>query len=354
MGTAELCPGCREPMDLRRGRRVWHCPSCGHERRFHRHLDAGRSSIARIYALEDPRTGAVRYVGQTVRRLRDRLYEHVEECLVRPVRTRRQRWIYGLYLAHLAPVIVELERVPYMERDAAERHWIGQFRRAGADLVNTLPGGNEITRFDRQVAREKATAAEAQAIRVQIDAQVPKGHRLMQPQSAPGPLEWPNAATTYSVALRTTIDSPNGWVGPSAGRYRLATSKGACDEGRVQRQGQFVPDEAEYHTLIAAVSDILDRIAAHPRKLDPSTFSLAVYSFREIVVKQIRGECKVTAASLQAVHGDAQALLRRFGTVEAIWQPKTQISWLFRQPPGARIRDGLVIRDDEEAGRRES
>lgn len=333
-------------MELTPGRWVWHCRTCSHKRRYHKHLDVSGRDIARIYALKDPRTGEVRYVGQTVRGLRTRLYEHVQECLIRRVETSRQRWVYGLYLKRLAPAIEELEVVPYMERDMAERRWIAHFKRAGANLVNSHPGGNQITPFDRQIARAKTPRRTAPPALGQPRAGRTKNGGAPRPKGpVAGPLTWPDDQASYSLALRTRIDIPDGGLEPASLCYRLATRTGVGSERAVSLKGQLAPEVAEYHTLVAALRDILRRIAADPKKRDPRTFSIAIYSPRETVIKHIKGEVTVTALSLRFLVSDAQDLLKRFSRVEAIWLPSTQLDWLFRQPQGVRVVAGRVIPD---------
>lgn len=95
-----------------------------------------------VYALVDPRTSQVRYVGETVRKGSTRFAQHV--------RTARQQttppvnaWIRGLLDAGIAPVMVEIEE--FSEKPAmheSEVFWIEQFRAMGAALLNIAPGGS--------------------------------------------------------------------------------------------------------------------------------------------------------------------------------------------------------------------
>lgn len=73
-----------------------------------------------IYCLKDPRDGSVRYVGQTIKRLPQRLSEHV--C--RPAGKRMRAWIVELDALGLRPSIEALEIVPSADLNARERFWL--------------------------------------------------------------------------------------------------------------------------------------------------------------------------------------------------------------------------------------
>lgn len=144
------------------------------------------------------------------------------------------------------------------------------------------------------------------------------------------PAAWLRGAH-YTVVLCSYIDG-NGRSsvgrGPASGRYQLWTSGGNGARASVTHAGECAADEAEYLTLIAALDDLLARIAAKQR--DPTTFSLTIYSRRELVVKQLDGTYRARATSLQPLHARAQACLRRFAGVELIWKQGAAIERLLR------------------------
>lgn len=92
-----------------------------------------------IYALADPRTGDVRYVGKTSRKLSTRLRQHVNRS-AKP-ETRCACWIRALVALGLVPDARELEVVSEEQWPAAERRWISALRAEGADLTNLTEGG---------------------------------------------------------------------------------------------------------------------------------------------------------------------------------------------------------------------
>lgn len=88
-----------------------------------------------IYALQDPRDGALRYVGQTKKKLSERLIGHL--C-IKPFFSdlKKDRWIRELAKAGLEPQIVPLESVRDEDADQAEAHWYETLRNRGCQLLN--------------------------------------------------------------------------------------------------------------------------------------------------------------------------------------------------------------------------
>ena len=90
-----------------------------------------------IYGLCDPRSGCLRYIGQS-KRLGKRFWRHCNP----PPRDRSHRgcWLRGLRNAGLAPELVVLEEATSETAAIIEAFWIASLRAAGADLVNTTDG----------------------------------------------------------------------------------------------------------------------------------------------------------------------------------------------------------------------
>ncbi|MEV0352778.1 GIY-YIG nuclease family protein [Nonomuraea sp. NPDC050680] len=88
-----------------------------------------------VYALTDPLTGAVFYVGKTIQ-LRVRIREHLND---RTDSKKAQR-IRALRLAGLAPAVSILEEGTG-DWCEAERRWIAEHRAAGVVLANRTDGG---------------------------------------------------------------------------------------------------------------------------------------------------------------------------------------------------------------------
>jgi hypothetical protein len=90
-----------------------------------------------IYALIDPRTGLIRYVGKAndpKRRLADHLRD-TRDC-------HRVRWIQALVRDNLQPELTILEIVADAHWQTAEQRWIETLRAQGIPLTNATDGGD--------------------------------------------------------------------------------------------------------------------------------------------------------------------------------------------------------------------
>lgn len=94
-------------------------------------------ATGRIYALRDPETLAIHYVGQTVHPAQTRMYGHLNAA--RHGTTRCAHWLRSL---PTEPVVTVLEdAVPRDELDSREQHWITTMRRRHEPLMNSPFGG---------------------------------------------------------------------------------------------------------------------------------------------------------------------------------------------------------------------
>jgi predicted GIY-YIG superfamily endonuclease len=94
-----------------------------------------------LYALLDPRSGAIRYVGVSANVLQ-RYEQHCEPPRGRRRRTYKEHWIASLAKRGLAPKIEVLGEFPSAPRAAmAEVLLIKQLRELGFRLTNTTAGG---------------------------------------------------------------------------------------------------------------------------------------------------------------------------------------------------------------------
>jgi hypothetical protein len=91
-----------------------------------------------IYALCEPDTGEVRYVGKTVIKLSHRLHKHISCKANRPV----ANWCRKRVREGRRPQIVAIDVVPNDAWVAAESEWIAHYRaRAGDRIMNLTDGG---------------------------------------------------------------------------------------------------------------------------------------------------------------------------------------------------------------------
>jgi hypothetical protein len=111
--------------------------------RYHEFLARKRASLARrvfIYALIDPFTDDVRYVGKSIRP-KERLTNHCNE----QTRTWRTNWIQSVLARGKRPRLRLLEVLDCDDDwQAAERRWIAGLRAQGANLTNCTSGGDGV------------------------------------------------------------------------------------------------------------------------------------------------------------------------------------------------------------------
>jgi hypothetical protein len=97
-----------------------------------------------IYALTDPDTGEVRYIGQT-RKLWQRYAQHL---LVPRGTSAKLAWLKDLESKRKLPGLRILESVPEDEGSSAERRWIRHWRSQGTSLLNYSPPSVRVTRWN--------------------------------------------------------------------------------------------------------------------------------------------------------------------------------------------------------------
>lgn len=89
-----------------------------------------------IYTLTDPRTGLVKYVGKT----NDPAYR-LRKHLTEKNNTYKCQWVKGLKALGLQPILEIIDECSLSDWEQKERFYIRLYKAIGANLVNTLPGG---------------------------------------------------------------------------------------------------------------------------------------------------------------------------------------------------------------------
>jgi hypothetical protein len=105
---------------------------------------------AYIYALLDPDTDEVHYIGKT-EYLDRRFGAHMQ---ANPAKSKkRAEWIRGLINEGKKPKLLVLEVRPFDDWVEAERDWIAYYRSLNAPLKNVHKGGEGGTRFENKTFR---------------------------------------------------------------------------------------------------------------------------------------------------------------------------------------------------------
>lgn len=129
--------------------------------------------VVYIYALHDPVSGELRYIGKTVDP-RARLGQHIRG-VDRGRATHVKLWVKGLLARGLQPLMRVVEACCPVTWQDRERACIAEHRGAGARLTNTAAGGNEPHRTTEDCR------AGAKAVNSSPDAKL---HNLMRYMSA--------------------------------------------------------------------------------------------------------------------------------------------------------------------------
>ena len=110
-----------------------------------------------IYALLDPRTDEVRYIGKTEQKLGYRLTQHLRRATKEDTNRHVLNWLRQLLAEGLMPEISILERVnddeDWREREQA---WIAHAREVGWPITNETDGGEGILNPSAKVKQGRA------------------------------------------------------------------------------------------------------------------------------------------------------------------------------------------------------
>lgn len=96
-------------------------------------------NMGRIYVLRHPITNEIRYCGQTIKTLKYRLNEHIQDSKRRHYHS--ANWIQSLLKQNLKPLITLVEECDYKDLNSREIYYIKHFRELKINLTNTSNGG---------------------------------------------------------------------------------------------------------------------------------------------------------------------------------------------------------------------
>lgn len=102
-----------------------------------------------IYGLIDPRTNKIRYIGQTIQSLKNRLNGHIGDAKYNRYNRRKENWIKSLFKLKLEPLIEIIEECSKEKLNERESYWISYYN--DNDLTNLTPGGDNSYNSDNYI-----------------------------------------------------------------------------------------------------------------------------------------------------------------------------------------------------------
>jgi len=105
--------------------------------------------------------------------------------------------------------------------------------------------------------------------------------------------------------------------GKGYGSYQITAPGGGTTLERLDYGDGVTNNQAEYRTLIAALTRLLETLGA-----DAGAVTVTVRGDSQLVLYQIQGTWKVKTDSLRPVHRQAVDLVARFGRVDLIWHAR--------------------------------
>jgi len=126
----------------------------------------------KIYTLENPDTGEVRYLGKTVKSLTSRLSHHKGTHST----THKDQWIRSL---DKDPVIIKIDEVDEENWEFWESWWIQYFKFIGANLTNhTLGGdGHNGVRQSEKSNRKRSKSLSGRSRKDEVKKKISESHK---------------------------------------------------------------------------------------------------------------------------------------------------------------------------------
>lgn len=133
----------------------------------------------KIYTLTDPRNNEIRYIGKTVRSLKNRLCAHISAAITNKEQNHRSNWIKQLVKVDLLPVIELVEEVNEDFWKETEQYWIAQFKAWNFSLVNMTDGGdgNNNQIFSKETIEKRAQALKGRKRPLEVREKISLGHK---------------------------------------------------------------------------------------------------------------------------------------------------------------------------------
>jgi len=174
--------------------------------------------MAAVYALCDPVTREIRYIGKTVVKPRDRLRRHVWDALKGGTDWPVSRWIRKI---SQDPALLILEECDRDVAPRAEQVWIAWGRRVGLRLLNLTDGGDGMQGYQLSAETRAKIGAASRRRRVLSDEtrqRMSAAARTRPPISdetrrklaatSTGRVKSPETRSKLSASLRTRAQDP--------------------------------------------------------------------------------------------------------------------------------------------------
>ncbi|MDQ6693023.1 MAG: hypothetical protein M3014_01180 [Chloroflexota bacterium] len=203
-------------------------------------------------------------------------------------------------------------------------HAGNQYNEAADELASRAAFNFDGKIYDRFRAAQAATGREMPGEKALAQIGLPVAPSAGD-ESAPGTNDWLKGAD-YTLALRTKQSSVHRTS--SSGSYIIWNKEGNKRAYSVKHAGEHGQDEAEYMTLAAAMTQLQEILTLTDRL--PSDHTVTIYSCKELMVKQLKGEYRVKAPALQYLYAEVSALLKSFKQAELIWKQSPQIDNMFK------------------------
>lgn len=227
-----------------------------------------------IYALKDPRDGAVRYIGKAKDPKR-RLYLHLREAKKGKIKTHKNYWVGLLLSLGETPEMELLDQVPDFQQNFFERAYIKVYRELGTKLTNLTDGGDGgATTTGRKLSPERCAAISARNKGVPktlehraalssalIGRPVPEG-KACRGGRKPGFKQTEDTKAKISATRKTRV-----YVNPMLGRRHTPESKAKqSDLKKGKGVGKDNPFFGQKHTEESKALIRAARLAAVERK----------------------------------------------------------------------------------------
>lgn len=127
------------------------------------------------------------------------------------------------------------------------------------------------------------------------------------------------AAPDYII---TFDGGSRGNPGPGYGSYELRTATGRSRIERLEFGGNVTNNEAEYRSLLAALTDLRDTIVRAGK--DPRQYRLLVLGDSQLIINQLNGLWKLKDPALRQWFVQVKTLAAAFDQVRFVWHPRAR------------------------------